>query len=331
MVMAEKKISIRGVDQPTFLGVQDHHIRLIESAFEGRLVVRGDELTMIGSAEQIPFMEKVITEIRLLIERNGKLEARDVETVIDLVKLEDESISSTQQVAQDHKDIILYAKKGLIKPKTPGQEVYFRSVIQNDIVFCIGPAGTGKTYLAVAMAIALLREKEISKIVLTRPAIEAGESLGFLPGDLMEKVDPYLRPLTDALFDMVPADQLQKHMERKVIEIVPLAYMRGRTLNNAFVILDEAQNTTPMQMKMFLTRLGIHSKAIATGDITQVDLANGTDSGLIQIQKILGSIDGIDFVYLDKKDVVRHRLVKDIIEAYETYHQQTSQGEGAGA
>ncbi|HDQ45183.1 MAG TPA: PhoH family protein [bacterium] len=327
--MAQKKISIRGVEQPVFLGVGDRHLRLIESAFEGRLVVRGDELTVIGAADRIPLIEKVITEIRLLIARSGTLAPRDVETVIDLVKLEGD-VALPEREMQARQEIILYAKKGLVRPKTSGQEAYYRAVLKNDIVFCIGPAGTGKTYLAVAMAVAFLREKEISKIVLARPAIEAGESLGFLPGDLMEKVDPYLRPLTDALFDMLPADQLQKYMERRIIEIVPLAYMRGRTLNNAFVILDEAQNTTPMQMKMFLTRLGLHSKAIATGDITQVDLANGTPSGLIQIQEILTGIAGIDFVYLDRDDVVRHRLVKDIIEAYEAFH-QPSEEEGETA
>jgi phosphate starvation-inducible PhoH-like protein len=195
--------------------------------------------------------------------------------------------------------------------------------LKNDIVFVVGPAGTGKTYIAVAAALARLQEKEVSRIILTRPAIEAGESLGYLPGDLMEKVDPYLRPLTDALFDMLPADKLQRYVDRKVIEIIPLAYMRGRTLNNAFVILDEAQNTSPMQMKMFLTRLGINSRAIVTGDVTQIDLPSNITSGLVQIQEILKDIDEIGFIYLDGNDVVRHPLVRDIIQAYEVYQGNT--------
>lgn len=321
MATIDKKISLKGVDQQSFLGVADKHLHILEQAFEARLVARDDSLLVSAPAGQIPFLEKALTELRFLLERNGTLEIRDVETVVDLVQLNEPEEGPVSQ-PQKKQDVILYAKKGLIRPKTHGQEIYAKSVEKNDIVFCIGPAGTGKTYLAVAMAVALLREKEISKIVLTRPAIEAGESLGFLPGDLMEKVDPYLRPLTDALFDMLPADQLQKYMERKIIEIVPIGYMRGRTLNNAFVILDEAQNTTPMQMKMFLTRLGINSKAIVTGDVTQVDLPAGSSSGLIEIQHILKDVDGIGFVYLAKADVVRHKLVKDIIEAYETYHGQ---------
>lgn len=318
MANVDKKISIKGVDQQSFLGVADKHLQILEAAFDARLIARDDSLLVSAPAAQMPFLEKTLIELRFLLERNGTLEARDVETVVDLVQLNDAEVSPATETVKKQ-DVILYAKKGLIRPKTKGQEVYARTVDKNDIVFCIGPAGTGKTYLAVAMAAALLREKEISKIVLTRPAIEAGESLGFLPGDLMEKVDPYLRPLTDALFDMLPSDQLQKYMERKIIEIVPIGYMRGRTLNNAFVILDEAQNTTPMQMKMFLTRLGINSKAIVTGDVTQVDLPSGSTSGLVEIQHVLKDVDGIGFVYLKRNDVVRHKLVKDIIEAYETY------------
>jgi phosphate starvation-inducible PhoH-like protein len=230
-------------------------------------------------------------------------------------------------------EVLFYGKKGLIRPKTKGQEVYIETVSNHEIVFVIGPAGTGKTYLAVAMALACLRKKDVSRIVLTRPAIEAGESLGFLPGDMMDKVDPYLRPLTDALFDMLPSDQLQRYVERKVIEVVPLAYMRGRTLNDAYVILDEAQNTSPGQMKMFLTRLGIHSKAIITGDVTQVDLPSKTESGLVQIQDILVDIEGIGFVHLDETDVVRHRLIKEIIRAYEQFSEaesgESQPGEGS--
>ena len=241
-----------------------------------------------------------------------------METIIELIRTDQKGASDEFKKISE---IIYKGKKGIIRPKTKGQEIYYSSVLKNDIVFVIGPAGTGKTYLAVAMAIAKLKEKEISRIVLARPAIEAGESLGFLPGDLMEKIDPYLRPLTDALFDILPSDQLQQYIERKIIEVIPLAYMRGRTLNDAFVILDEAQNSSSMQMKMFLTRLGIRSKAIITGDVTQIDLINGTMSGLVQIQEIIKEIEGIGFVYLDKSDVVRHRLVREIIQAYEVFHE----------
>jgi phosphate starvation-inducible protein PhoH and related proteins len=217
---------------------------------------------------------------------------------------------------------VLYTKQDYIKAKTAGQITYMKAVRTNDIVFAIGPAGTGKTYLAVAAAVAALQRHEVMKIVLARPAIEAGENLGFLPGDLRDKVDPYLRPLYDALDDMIPAEKLKAHLDRRTIEIAPLAYMRGRTLNNAFIILDEAQNATGMQMKMFLTRMGANSRAIITGDVTQIDLPPRSVSGLVQIQEILTKIDGVQFVYLDKSDVVRHRLVKDIINAYERYHEE---------
>ena len=217
---------------------------------------------------------------------------------------------------------ILYTKDSAIRAKTPAQAKYIDKAAQNDLTFAIGPAGTGKTYLAVALAVANLRDRQVSRIVLTRPAVEAGESLGFLPGDLLEKVDPYLRPLYDALSDMLQFDKLQRYLDTKIVEVIPLAYMRGRTINNAFVILDEAQNTTPKQMKMFLTRLGIGSKAIVTGDITQIDLPPGTESGLIQAQAILSDVAGIDFVYLSENDVVRHRLVRDIINAYNAHNAQ---------
>lgn len=214
---------------------------------------------------------------------------------------------------------VLFTKNSIIKAKTPTQREYLEKASRNDIVFAIGPAGTGKTYLAVAMAVASLKNNEVSKIVLARPAVEAGESLGFLPGDMAQKIDPYLRPLYDALDDMLPSEKLKMYVERRIIEIVPLAYMRGRTLHNAFVILDEAQNATAMQMKMFLTRLGNNSKAIITGDVTQIDLPANATSGLVQIQEVLKKIDGIDFVYFDRNDVVRHRLVREIIDAYEKF------------
>jgi phosphate starvation-inducible PhoH-like protein len=224
-------------------------------------------------------------------------------------------------VSKESNNIILFNKNESVKPRTPTQIEYFRQISDNDIVFAIGPAGTGKTYLAVAFAVAALKNKQVNKIVLARPAVEAGESLGFLPGDLSEKIDPYLKPLFDALDDMLPYEKLKSHLEKNVIEIVPLAYMRGRTLSNSFVILDEAQNASVMQMKMFLTRLGPNSKAIITGDVTQTDLPKKELSGLVQVEKILKKIDGVSFVYFNKNDVVRHKLVKDIIDAYERFGQ----------
>lgn len=252
-----------------------------------------------------------------MLNRNGALAQDDIETVARLTDWGKEATSH-----KDIESVVLYTKKNAIKPRSEGQLAYFRSTQNNDIVFAIGPAGTGKTYLAVAVAISKLKEKEVERIILCRPAVEAGESLGFLPGDLRDKVDPYLRPLYDALYEMVPLDKLKRQLESHVIEIAPLAYMRGRTLNNAFVILDEAQNTTPLQMKMFLTRLGANSKAIITGDITQIDLPAKATSGLVQITQILQNVEGIDFIFLTDKDVVRHKLVRKIINAYQDFNNQ---------
>jgi phosphate starvation-inducible protein PhoH and related proteins len=315
--MQERRLSIKGIDPLQLLGSHDEHLRLLEQAFPVRITARGDELLLSGESGDLDRVEQFWMEVLFLLNKNGTLGASDVKAAIALVR---NGVPETaSQPAGSRAEFLLFSKKGVIRPKTKGQEAYCRAVQSNEIVFAIGPAGTGKTYLAVAMALAKMREKEVSRIILTRPAIEAGESLGFLPGDLMEKVDPYLRPLTDALFDMLPASELQKLLERKTIEIVPLAYMRGRTLNDAFVILDEAQNTTAMQMKMFLTRLGTQARAIVTGDVTQIDLPERSQSGLIQIQEVLKAIPGIAFVYFDKEDVVRHRLVKDILQAYESY------------
>ncbi len=303
------------------LGTQDNHLRLMESAFDIRITLRDDSIILSGDADSLDGAEKLLTELIFILNRNGRLDESDIEQCVNLVKNGEGAVSHDPEPSSN---IVFYGKKGLIKPKTPGQEKYFKAVSKNDVVFAVGPAGTGKTYLAVAMALAKLREQEVSKIILSRPAIEAGESLGFLPGDLMDKVDPYLRPLTDAIFTMIPSDQLQKYVERKIIEIVPLAYMRGRTLNDAFVILDEAQNTTTTQMKMFLTRLGINSRAVITGDVTQIDLPSTARSGLVQIRDILNGIEGIEFVDLEQRDVVRHRLVKEIIQAYEEYNSTPS-------
>jgi phosphate starvation-inducible PhoH-like protein len=322
--MQERRLSIRGIDPLQMLGSHDEHLRLLEQAFPVKLVVRGDEILFSGESEDLDRVEQFWMEVLFLLNKKGTLDAADVKAAISLVR--NGAPEAAPPPAGSPAEFLLFSKKGVIRPKTKGQERYCRAVQSNEIVFAVGPAGTGKTYLAVAMALAKMREKEVSRIILTRPAIEAGESLGFLPGDLMEKVDPYLRPLTDALFDMLPASELQKFLERKTVEIVPLAYMRGRTLNDAFVILDEAQNTTPMQMKMFLTRLGIQSRAIVTGDVTQIDLPERSQSGLIQIQEVLKNIEGIAFVYFEKQDVVRHRLVKDILRAYESYNENPAGG-----
>ncbi len=324
-------MKIEGVDTFQLLGVNDHHLQLIEDRFDANIVVRGEFITLRGEQAEVEQIEKIFKELTFLLTKNGTLTSNDVDTVLDLVTVNgDVSVPQTEHAAKDEMDsVVLFTKNSIIKAKTAGQAEYVKRVQSNDVVFAIGPAGTGKTYLAVALAVASLKNREVNKIVLARPAVEAGESLGFLPGDLKEKVDPYLRPLYDALDDMLPAEKLKAFMERRIIEIVPLAYMRGRTLNNSFLILDEAQNATAMQMKMFLTRLGDHSKAIITGDITQIDLPLKTTSGLVQIQEVLQGIEGISFVYLDRNDVVRHRLVKDIIDAYSKFNGRLDVGKGS--
>mgnify|MGYP005840248717 CR=1 FL=1 len=307
-------MNIESVDQRLLLGFNDQNLEPIEQRFNSTVTVRGDNIYIKGVKEEVELIEKVFKEVIFVLNTTGKLIPQDVITILDLTVQGQEIISD-----KDYDDIILYTKRDVIKAKTPTQKIYAGSIQKNDICFAIGPAGTGKTFLAVAFAVASLKKGEVRKIVLARPAVEAGESLGFLPGDLKEKIDPYLRPLLDALQDMLPPDQLRSYLEKGIIEIVPLAYMRGRTLNNAYVILDEAQNATAVQMKMFLTRLGPNSKSIITGDITQIDLPTNANSGLIQVQKILENVDGVDFIYFDKRDVVRHKLVKDIINAYEKF------------
>lgn len=316
----ERRISISGVDTLQLLGQGDRFLRDIAKRYEARITVRGSEIILKGEEQELRELDRIFTELVLLLTRNKIITDADVDTVISLVRKRESGNGNRGN--GNARPVVLYTKTSAIKPKTDGQEEYFASIQKNDIVFVIGPAGTGKTYLAVAIAVAHLRDRHVERIILARPAVEAGESLGFLPGDLREKVDPYLRPLYDALYDMIPSDKLKRYLETGVVEIVPLAYMRGRTLNNAFVILDEAQNTTPGQMKMFLTRLGVYSKAIITGDITQIDLPSTTTSGLVQIREILTGIEGIRFVYLSDKDVVRHRLVRDIIKAYDAYTQE---------
>lgn len=311
----EKTLKLENVDLLTLIGINDANLKPIEDRFSAVVTVRGDQVHIKGVEEEVNAIEKVFKEMIYTLNTSGKLTQDDVSTIIDLTVEGREIISNN-----DYNNIVLYTKKDVIKAKTPNQVRYVQSVKKNDICFAIGPAGTGKTYLAVAFAVASLKKGNVTKLVLARPAVEAGENLGFLPGDFREKIDPYLRPLYDALRDMLPTEQLRNYIEKDVIEIVPLAYMRGRTLNNAYVILDEAQNATGLQMKMFLTRLGPNSKAIITGDITQIDLPPKANSGLIQVKDVLKNIDGVDFIYFNKSDVVRHKLVKDIINAYENYN-----------
>lgn len=320
----ERRINLGGIDQTILFGSGEKYLKRILSQTDANVVARGSQLILKGDKSELQRLEKIFTELILLYNRNKEIRDTDVEAILAVAGNKNHR-RLTEQEETNQYQAILYTKDAAVKPKTPGQAKYYEIVQNNDLIFVIGPAGTGKTYLAVAMAVAHLRDRRVSRIVLARPAVEAGESLGYLPGDLLEKVDPYLRPLYDALGDMLPPEKLQRYLETRIIEVVPLAYMRGRTLNNAFVILDEAQNTTPSQMKMFLTRLGINSKAIVTGDITQIDLPPDTPSGLVQAQEILADIPGVAFVYLDDRDVVRHRLVREIIKAYENYKQPERQ------
>ncbi len=319
MTAVEKKIKLANVDMMTLHGINDQNISLIESYFTTTISVRGENILLKGTPEEIEILEKVFNELAFLVNKNRNLTPQDIELVIHLAKNGKEVVSDN-----DIDSAILFTKNDVIKAKTPGQFEFIKVARKNDIVFAIGPAGTGKTYLSVALAVAAFKNHLVSKIVLCRPAVEAGESLGFLPGDFREKIDPYLRPLYDALEDMIPYEKLKYYLERNQIEIVPLAYMRGRTLNNAFVILDEAQNATALQMKMFLTRLGANSKAIITGDVTQIDLPSKKESGLVQAQTILNGIEGVAFVYFTKQDVVRHKLVKEILNAYEKFQNGNS-------
>ncbi|MGE5363972.1 MAG: PhoH family protein [Bacteroidota bacterium] len=314
MNQIEKIITLDNVDMMSLLGINDANLKPIDDRFNTTVIVRGENVFIKGVPDEVEAVEKIFREMIYVLNTTGRLNSSDVMTIMELTLQGKEIISE-----KDYDTIVLYTKNDVIKAKTPTQIKYFQTVRRNDICFAIGPAGTGKTYLAVAFAVSALKKGVVNKIVLARPAVEAGESLGFLPGDFREKIDPYLRPLYDALDDMMPTDKLRAYIEKGQVEIVPLAYMRGRTLNNAFVILDEAQNSTSMQMKMFLTRLGPNSKAIITGDITQIDLPMKTTSGLVQIQEILSNVEGIGFVYFEKADVVRHKLVKDIINAYEKF------------
>ena len=310
----KKVIEINDVSPIVLSGANDENIKLIEKNFDSLIVLRGNKINLDGKKKEIELIAKIFQEMTSIAIKKEHVSRNDVKTLIDLSNSQDKIING---ISGNSEIIILNSHKGPIFAKTSGQKKYFKAILKNDIVFAIGPAGTGKTYQAVASAVASLKKREVTKIVITRPAVEAGERLGFLPGDLKEKVDPYLIPLYDALNDMIPKDKLKLYLSNKTIEIAPLAYMRGRTLHNSFMILDEAQNATQTQMKMFLTRLGVTSKAIITGDITQVDLPLSDKSGLLDATSILGNIKGIEFINFSSKDVVRHQLVKNIINAYE--------------
>jgi phosphate starvation-inducible protein PhoH and related proteins len=316
-----RKLKLReGTDTAALFGHHDRHLKLIEEELGVRLSARGEELTVDGLPEATRQAERILSELASLTNEGMALQPEDVTHALTALRQSPEA--PLKEVLGGTSTIV--TKKRFIAPKSPTQKAYIEAIEKHDIVIGIGPAGTGKTYLAMAMAVSALMKKEVSRIILARPAVEAGEKLGFLPGDIYEKVNPYLRPLYDALFDMLDMERANRLIERGDIEIAPLAFMRGRTLNDSFVILDEAQNATAEQMKMFLTRLGFHSKVVVTGDITQIDLPSDRVSGLIEVKHILRDINGIEFVYFDEKDVVRHRLVQDIIKAYDR-HQTGSQ------
>jgi phosphate starvation-inducible PhoH-like protein len=304
-------------------GSFDENVKIIEDKFDVKILNRGTELKIIGEEQKTVHAEKVLSSLLNLSARGEVINEQNVRYIISLVDEGQEDKINT--LGEDC--ICLTARGKPIKSKTLGQKKYIDAIKKNVVVFGVGPAGTGKTYLAVAMAVTAFRNKEVNRIILTRPAVEAGEKLGFLPGDLQNKVDPYLRPLYDALYDMLGMETYQKYLERGMIEIAPLAYMRGRTLDDSYIILDEAQNTTPEQMKMFLTRIGFGSKAIITGDITQIDLPKGKKSGLKEAIKVLKNIEGLDFTYLTDRDVVRHPLVQKIIRAYERFDEGTENHE----
>jgi phosphate starvation-inducible protein PhoH and related proteins len=304
------------------LGQRDELLKLVEAAFDSEIVVRGNEITIAGPEIEVERVALLFEELIALLERGHELNASSVGRSIELIK--GEEATPTQVLG----DVLLTGRGRGIAPKTLGQKRYVDAMRDATVTFAVGPAGTGKTYLAVATAVRALEEKQVSRLILTRPAVEAGERLGFLPGTLYEKIDPYMKPLYDALFEMMGADALARLLERGTVEVAPLAFMRGRTLNHSFIILDEAQNTTPEQMKMFLTRLGFGSKAVVNGDVTQIDLPNGQTSGLVIVQEILRNIEGIEVSHLGASDVVRHKIVQDIVEAYRVFGEQRARADG---
>jgi phosphate starvation-inducible PhoH-like protein len=306
------RISVEGADPLALAGVNDANVQELARVMGIRVSLRGDQLSLAGALEAVERATPVAMAMVEMAKMGDEMSAEDVRRLSD-----DSARGRLEPRNGDHTKIHLPGLRKVVSAKTAGQRSYLQMMYDNEIVVCIGPAGTGKTYMAVAVAVDMLQKKKVKRIILARPAVEAGERLGFLPGDLQAKVDPYLRPLYDALEDMMPHEKVQKALETRVIEIAPLAYMRGRTLQDAFVILDEAQNATGMQMKMFLTRMGVNSRAVVTGDKTQIDLPSREDSGILQVERVLPGIDGIGFCYLEEGDVVRHRLVKEIIRAYQ--------------
>jgi phosphate starvation-inducible PhoH-like protein len=310
-----RKVTVPDEGAESLFGTYDENLKHLESLFSVRIRTSGSELLVEGDAADVARAEKVLDQLSTLIRGGYRLAKGDVRTAAQLVA-QDENVELADYFLRSSTKT---SGKRQVVPKSVTQKKYLDAIEQHDIVFGIGPAGTGKTYLAMAQAVSFLLAKRVSRIILARPAVEAGEKLGFLPGDLQEKVNPYLRPLYDALYDMIDLDRAERLLERGTIEVAPIAFMRGRTLNDAFVILDEAQNTTSEQMKMFLTRLGFGAKAVITGDITQIDLPPGRTSGLVEAMKVVGAIEGISFVYFDDRDVVRHTLVQQIVKAYEAY------------
>jgi phosphate starvation-inducible PhoH-like protein len=301
-------------------GLNDANLKVIEAAFPIKLVPRGNELILKGDAENVGKVAHLLEQLQAIQARGARINERDVRYAVRMVSegMEQKPLEEAMT------DLVIQTHRGKqVRSKTIGQKVYVDAIRKNGVTFGIGPAGTGKTYLAVALAVAAFKAKEVNRIILTRPAVEAGEKLGFLPGDMQQKVDPYLRPLYDALFDIMGMDAFERYMEKGQIEVAPLAFMRGRTLDDSFIILDEAQNTTPEQMKMFLTRMGFGSKIVVTGDVTQVDLPEGTKSGLVEVQRILKGVESVAFCYLTEADIVRHELVQRIIRAYDAYRGET--------
>jgi len=311
MIETKREIILKGLDPLAIFGVNDENLKIIRSHFNATLIPRGNNLIVTGEFSTVEQIHHLLNELIKLIPKKKYLDPKDVETLINI-----EASGKHPIYSEPDEQIILFTQKGIIKPRTEGQRKYYEICQKNDITFSVGPAGTGKTYQAVAVAVAALKNREVSKIILSRPAVEAGEQLGFLPGDMRDKIDPYLTPLYDALMEMITPEKLKTYFEKKIVEILPLAFMRGRTLDNAYLILDEAQNTTKLQMKMFLTRIGVNSKAIITGDMTQIDIPKKNQSGLVNALKILKNIKNIGFCELTESDVVRHPLVKKIIRAY---------------
>jgi phosphate starvation-inducible PhoH-like protein len=310
--LVEKVITLENISLIDFLGIEDQNIKEVASAFpKSKIISRGNEIRIKGNSAEILRINAILNSLLEHYHKYGKITHTNIQDVLTSNINEEKEIPSKDEV-------LIYGPSGsVIKPRTINQQKLVYSVRENDVIFVVGPAGTGKTFVSVAMAVQALKNKEVKKIIITRPAVEAGENLGYLPGDLKEKIDPYLRPIYDSLDEMVPFEKLKFYLESRVIEIAPLAYMRGRTLNNAFILLDEAQNTTPMQIKMFLTRMGPNSKVIVTGDMTQIDLPKNQNSGLAEAIGILKDIPGVGFIELQPKDVVRHKIVRDIVEAYQ--------------